>query len=81
MINVQTAVTVGAQVLRDEIFEPMFASGFGARKLAEEVFLPRRGQRSVAVRRANHAELEWIDPEFLLLLQADPEGAAGVFVR
>ena len=41
---------------------------------------PGRRQAGVGVSGANHSELEWVDSELLLLLQADLEDGARVLV-
>jgi hypothetical protein len=55
-------------------------AGLRARVLAEEVVVVGRRQRGVAVRRADHAELEGVRAQLLLELQPELESAAGVLV-
>ena len=52
----------------------------GAAVLAEEIVLVGGRQRGVRVGRADHAELEWVDPEFLLELQPKLQPGAGILV-
>ena len=52
----------------------------GAAVLAEEIVLVGGRQRGVRVGRADHAELERVDAEFLLELEPELEPGAGIFV-